>query len=44
MLELLDYVLWTAGGKVEWRIRAAAYRENLKIPTFGQNTLGELVG
>lgn len=44
ILQLLDKIIWTGGGRIEWRIWAAANRPNLKIPTVGQNTLGELIG
>lgn len=44
ILQLLDEVIWSGGGKIEWRIWSAANSPHLKIAQVGQSTLGELVG
>lgn len=44
ILQLLDEVIWTGGGRIEWRIWAAANLPDSKIAHVGQSTLGELVG
>jgi hypothetical protein len=44
ILELLNDVIWSNSGKVEWRIWSAACAPNSKISHVGLSTLGELVG